>query len=118
MATQASRLPGKETAAKIKEDQTKNRLKEMEADKEFDQEQLSLDESPVLTAAGVPDMRFKENRQSFLFDRAKTIKGTPDNRLKQNRPDIQMVHARRGDDKPNVRFAGPGKMKNEQEDGE
>lgn len=117
MATPTSRVTGKPDSTRtIKEDAAKNRLKEIEADEQIEVENsdIALDDSPVLTAAGTPDMRFKENRRAFLFDRAKTIRGTPDNRLKRNRPDIQKVHADRGDDRPNCRFAGPGRMRGEE----
>ncbi len=102
--------------------QERNRLLEAErqTDEAFDNEteKLNLDDAPVLTAAGVPDMRFIENRKSFLHDRKKTMKGKPDGRLKINRPDIQRVHAQRGENYPNVTFSGPGKLKGEEQDEE
>lgn len=64
----------------------------------------SKTEAVVLTNAGLPDMRFAEDKMLFSPDPSQTLEGKPDRRFLNNREDLLEVHRKRGETRKNFIF--------------
>lgn len=59
----------------------------------------SKNEAVVLTEAGLPDMRFAEDKAKFSDPRRRVSDGKLDRRFLNNRPDLVELHRKRGERK-------------------
>jgi hypothetical protein len=67
----------------------------------------SKGDAVVLTQAGLPDMRFAEDKSKFSRDprrRRRISDNQPDRRFLENRPDLLEVRRQRGEDRANFIF--------------